>query len=337
VARVLVVDPQAPNEEGIAEAVRVLRSGGLVALPTETVYGLGARAFDATAIARVFEAKGRPAHHPLIAHVLDESQARAQAAFWPEQASRLARAFWPGALTLVVDRAAHVPRELAGGGESIAVRAPSHLVARAVIAALGEPVAAPSANRYQGISPTTALHVVHQLGDRIDLVLDAGACESGIESTVVDVRGGVARVLRPGAVDLAALRVFVPNLAVLAEQAASGMPPASPGMGARHYAPSVPLRLAGGRYEAWQMAMELAAKARRVGLLILETNEIAPSHPAVAVRVLPHEAARYARLLYLTLHELDDAHVDAIVVEEVPGDEAWWAIADRLRRASHQD
>jgi L-threonylcarbamoyladenylate synthase len=332
---VLVLDPQAPDEAGVDEAVRVLRSGGLLALPTETVYGLGARAFDETAIARVFQVKGRPAHHPLIAHVLDEAQAQALAAAWPERASRLARAFWPGPLTLVVDRAVHVPAAVAGGGESIALRAPSHLVARAVIAALGEPVAAPSANRYQALSPTTARHVIDQLGDGVDLVLDAGACASGIESTVVDVRGATPRVLRPGALDLVALRDCVPELEACVERAGPGAPRASPGMEPRHYAPRAPLSLASGGHDAWRAARELASKAKRVGLVVREANDTAPSDPSLTVRVLPGDAVRYARLLYRTLHELDDEHVDAIVVEDVPHDDAWWAIADRLRRASH--
>jgi L-threonylcarbamoyladenylate synthase len=337
VPRIIPIDPRGPDQGGVAEAVRVFRSGGLVALPTETVYGLAARAFDESAIARVFRAKGRPAHHPLIVHVLDEPQARTLAATWPEQASRLARVCWPGPLTLVVDRAPHVPSALGGGGESIAVRAPSHLVARAVIAALGEPVAAPSANRYQGVSPTTARHVIDQLGDRVDLVLDAGPCESGIESTVVDVRGPIPRVLRPGAVDLASLRACIPNLEARIERAESALPRPSPGMEARHYAPRAPLRLASGRHEAWRIARELASKARRVGLVVRETSQTASPDPGLVVRVLPADAVGYAHLMYRTLHELDDARVDAIVVEDVPEDEAWWAIADRLRRAAEKD
>jgi L-threonylcarbamoyladenylate synthase len=332
--RVVVVDRHAPEEGPVGEAVRLLRAGGLVALPTETVYGLGARALDERAIARIFQAKGRPAHHPLIAHVLDEDQARALAASWPEQASRLANAFWPGPLTLVVDRAAHVPAAVAGGGGSIAVRAPSHRVARAVIAGLGEPVAAPSANRYQGLSPTTAAHVVKQLGEAVDLVLDAGPCDSGIESTVVDVRGAIARVLRPGAVDIVALRACVSDLEACVERSESGQPRVSPGLDTRHYAPRAPLWLASTLEEAERLALAVTSQGRRVGLVVRGPATRTTTSSALLVRELPGNAAQYARLLYGTLHELDDAAVDAIVVQAVPSDDAWAAVADRLHRAA---
>jgi L-threonylcarbamoyladenylate synthase len=331
--RVVSVDSLAPDRAAIADAVRVLRGGGLVALPTETVYGLGARALDPQAVARIFAAKGRPEHHPLIVHVLDEDSARRLAASWPDRASRLARAFWPGPLTIVVDRAPHVPAAIAGGGDSIAVRAPSHPVTRAVIAALGEPVAAPSANRYQGLSPTTAAHVVSQLRDAVDLVLDAGACEAGIESTVVDVRGANARVLRPGAVGAAALRAVVPGLeGPSVARAAMGAARASPGMGARHYAPRARLVLVADRENARSLAKDLASTGARVGLVVREEAGMVPA--SVLVRQLPPDAARYAHLLYRTLHDLDDTGVDAIVVHDVPHDETWSAVADRLRRAA---
>ncbi len=330
-SRIVVVDAYAPDAAAVADAARVLRSGGLVALPTETVYGLGVRALDERAIARVFAAKGRPSHHPLIAHVLDEVQARRLAASWPEPASRLARAFWPGPLTLVVDRAHDVPAAISGGGDSIALRAPSHPVARAVIAALGEPVAAPSANRYQGLSPTTAQHVVKQLGSAVDLLLDAGACDAGIESTVVDVRGAIPRVLRPGAVGTAALRALLPDLEARVERAREGQRRASPGMEGRHYAPRAPLVLAGTGEEAHRIARQLASDGKRVGLMVRSSGETVPAQ--VLVRELPDEPAEYARALYRTLHDLDDMVCDAIVVQRVPSGDAWWAIADRLERA----
>jgi L-threonylcarbamoyladenylate synthase len=333
--RVLVVDPGAPDVATIAEAVRVLRAGGLVALPTETVYGLGVRALDERAVEGVFRAKGRPSHHPLIAHVLDEERARDLAASWPEQASRLVRAFWPGPLTIVVGRAPRVPPAMAGGGDSIAIRAPSHPVARAVIGALGEPVAAPSANRYQGLSPTTAQHVVKQLGDAVDLVLDAGPCDTGIESTVIDLRGAVARVLRHGALDTATLRGILPDLESRTEDAREDQPRASPGMAARHYAPRAALLLARTRDEAQRLARGLASNGKRVGLMVRSPPAAASAE--VLVRELPDDPAEYGRALYRTLHDLDDLACDAIVVQGVPSDEAWWAIADRLRRASERN
>jgi L-threonylcarbamoyladenylate synthase len=326
------VDPSAPDASVIAEAVAILRGGGLVAIPTETVYGLAARALDGQAVAKVFAAKGRPASHPLIAHVLGEGQARVLASRWPDEASRLARAFWPGPLTVVVERARSVPAAVAGGGESIALRAPSHPVARAVIAALGEPVAAPSANRYQGLSPTRASHVLKDLGDAVDLVIDAGPCDAGIESTVVDVRAAPARVLRPGALGLASLRTVVPEVQAAVLRLRGEEVRASPGMQERHYAPRAPLLVVASFEEAVQAALDAAAGGEKVGLV---TRGRSPEGGAgVVVRALPEDPEGYARELYTALHELDEAKVARIVVEGVPSDEAWWAVEDRLRRAT---
>jgi L-threonylcarbamoyladenylate synthase len=223
---------------------------------------------------------------------------------------------------------------VAGGGDSIAVRAPSHPVARAVIAALGEPIAAPSANRYQGLSPTTAAHVVKQLGDAVDLVLDAGECDAGIESTVVDVRHDPPRVLRPGALDLAALRRVLPEVEGRVERVEGAQPRLSPGMEARHYAPRARLILADTRVEAERIAYGLASSGARVGLVTYEARETNVEQTRVLVRTLPREPHQYARQMYRTLHDLDDAGVDAIVVQGVPHDEAWWAVADRLHRGA---
>jgi L-threonylcarbamoyladenylate synthase len=331
--RIVRIDPVDPDPATIAEAARMLREGGLVAFPTETVYGLGARAFDPRALARVFAAKGRPTTHPLIAHVLDTAAARALAATWPAGASSLADAFWPGPLTMVVDRASHVPSAVSGGGNSIALRVPSHPVARALIAALGEPIAAPSANRYQGLSPTLAAHVVKELGDGVDLVLDGGPCEAGVESTVVDVRRGGMCVLRPGAVDLARLR-GIGTVEMRQEVADAGAERASPGMDARHYAPRARLVIAETAEEARRMAVGLAASGQRVGLVVRDAHEPLAGAERVAVRCLPKGPAEYARLMYRTLHELDDAGVDVIVAEAVPETDGWWAVADRQRRGA---
>ncbi|MDP9036951.1 MAG: L-threonylcarbamoyladenylate synthase [Myxococcota bacterium] len=338
--RVLRVDPRAPDPTAIAEASRVLGEGGLVGLPTETVYGLAADAFDPRAIARVFAAKGRPANHPLIAHVSDEAQARTLAGRWSNHAARLASAFWPGPLTLVVERARHVPSALTGGGSSVAVRAPSHAVARAVIEALGRPVAAPSANRFQGLSATTAAHVTKSLGDAVDLVLDAGPCEGGIESTVVDTRGDIVRVLRLGALSVCALAALVGHV-----EASSAVPSpeqgrASPGMDRRHYAPRARLILSPTRDEALRLARSSAEAGVRVAVLArdggaaAERDAVAGHAPGALLRWLPDDPAAYARHLYSALHDLDDAGVSVIVVEDVPAGEPWSAIADRLRRGS---
>ena len=334
--RVIAVDPNAPDAAAVGEAARVLRAGGLVGLPTETVYGLAAMMTDEAALLRIYREKGRPAHHPIIAHVLDEQQARALASVWPPQASLLAAAFWPGPLTLVVDRATWVPAAMAGGGPSIAVRATAHPVARAVLQALGGPVGAPSANRYQGVSPTTAAHVVKELGDSVDLVLDAGPCQAGIESTVVDVRGGAVRVLRPGAVDSAALRGLMPEIQTGIDVVRADQPRASPGMDARHYAPRAPLRLASTPEEAARAAGALARTGKRVGLIVREVLSNDAIGSGVNARTMPREPAGYAHVLYAVLHELDESGVDVIVVHDVPEEEAWAAIANRLHRAAQR-
>jgi len=332
--RVLAVDPLRPQPAVVAEAVRVLRGGGLVAFPTETVYGLGANALDESAVRRVFAAKGRPSGHPLIAHVEAEERARGLARAWPEMASRLASAFWPGPLTLVVDRAVHVPDAVSGGGDSIAVRAPAHPVALAVIAGLGGPVAAPSANRHQQISPTLAAHVIKQLGDVVDLVLDGGPCATGIESTVVDVRGATARILRPGAVTLPRLREILAGVEARVEGATEGEGRASPGMGERHYAPRAPLSIVDSFAAAQAIVEDRTSGGGRVGVIVRDEHHEFRWPKGALVRVLGCEPADYARLLYATLHELDDMGVAAIAVVRVPDDDAWLAIADRLRRAA---
>jgi L-threonylcarbamoyladenylate synthase len=330
--RILRVDPNEPAAEPIREAAALLRAGELVAFPTETVYGLGARGLDPAAVRRIFAAKGRPATHPLILHVTGEQQARSLAERWSDAASSLARAFWPGPLTLVVPRARVVPDEVTGGGDTVAIRAPSHPVARALIAEIGEPLAAPSANRYQTLSPTTAAHVVKSLGGAVSLVLDAGGCPGGIESTVLDLSGARPRVLRPGGVSIAAVRAILPET----ESAAGAVPEdvvrPSPGMDARHYAPRAPLTVCRDRGEAIARALEEARTGTRVGLVLRGGDGL--SHDAVLCRVLPDSAEGYARALFAVLHELDDVGVSAIFAEPVPGEDAWQGVADRLRRAS---
>jgi L-threonylcarbamoyladenylate synthase len=288
---------------------------------------------DEAALGRVFAAKGRPTTHPLIVHVPGEDEARELTASWNERASRLARAFWPGPLTLVLSRGRRVPRLASGGDDSIALRAPSHPVASALLAALGEPIAAPSANAYQSVSPTLAAHVLASLGGRVELILDGGPCEAGIESTVVDVRGESPVVLRPGAVSLLELRAVEASTSVRSEAAESGRSRASPGMDPRHYAPRVPLVLARGRAEALYLARQRGARGERVGLLFWGAAAGEELPTSLVAVVLPGDAPGYARELYATLHELD-ARVESILVEPVPDGEAWRAVRDRLLRAS---
>jgi L-threonylcarbamoyladenylate synthase len=329
------VDPVRPDLALIREAAEILRAGALVAFPTETVYGLGARGLDPEAVARVYRAKGRPATHPLILHVLDEAEARCLASTWSDRAARLARAFWPGPLTLVVDRAHDVPAAVSGGGPSVAVRAPAHPVARALLGELGEPVAAPSANRYQSLSPTTAAHVERSLGNAVDLLLDGGACPGGIESTVVDVRGEVARVLRPGGISVGALRRFLPDVELVAIDAKAGESRPSPGMESRHYAPHAPMVLAATRRDALETARSRALEGQRVGVVL--RRALAPSEVLTdrcVAHALGDDPVRYAEQLYAALHALDDEAVDLIVVEPVPVSDGWTAIVDRLRRSA---
>ena len=292
----------APTSASLAEAARILRSGGLVAFPTETVYGLGANALDAGAVQRIFDAKGRPASNPLIVHVENEAAARALARRWPEAASRLAAAHWPGPLTLVVEKTDAISDRVTAGGPTVALRVPAHPIALELLRITGLPLAAPSANRSEEISPTTAQHVADSLGPFVDdlIVLDGGPCSVGIESTVVDVTGDEPLVLRPGMLGLEAR----------ADTSCDG-PARSPGQSVRHYAPRKPLLLVRADQQP------LAARASD-GLLVL------PVRPEAA-----------AALLYAELRRLDaDVSIARIVVVEPPAGPEWDAIRDRLTRAA---
>ena len=325
-----LVDPHASEEalaaarSAIEEASALLRRGGLVALPTETVYGLGAHALDAAALARIFAAKGRPASHPLIAHVLHLESARAVADD-VERARVLTDALWPGPLTVVLPRALRAPAALSGGLATVAVRAPAHPVARALIAALGAPIAAPSANRYQHVSPTTAAHVVRSLGEAVDLVLDGGPSDSGIESTVVDLTGA-PRMLRPGPLSLATLRALLPGIGVGPSTVEHDEARVSPGLDARHYAPGAPTSLFSSP-PPWRVGQG--------ALLCGDEHAVAARSAGVHVVVLPSNPEGYARGLYAALHELDEAALSRIFVESVPSGERWDAVRDRVTRAAH--
>lgn len=324
--------PPAATEAALDRAAGILVDGGLVAIPTETVYGLAANALDEQAVAAIYRAKGRPAGNPLIVHVADAEMARTLAAAWPAAADALAARFWPGPLTLVVPRAAAIPAIVTGGGDTVALRCPDHPLARRLIAKAGIPLAAPSANRSEAVSPTTAQHVLTGLGHRIDLILDGGGCVRGIESTVVDCTTSPPRVLRPGPLSVGELAAVVPGITAAAPT--DDGPSRSPGRAARHYAPSTPLELTGdpcGRVAA------LLAGGSRVGWLALDTDDprvrdLAGSRDLVIVP-MPDEPQAYAARLYATLHALDQRPLDRIVVDMPPDLEAWQAIRDRLVRA----
>jgi L-threonylcarbamoyladenylate synthase len=345
VPRVISVDRDKPDHAAIVEAAGVLARGGLVAFPTETVYGLGARGLHAEEVARIFAAKGRPPTHPIILHVDGEPMARALASEWPDAAARLSAA-WPGPLTLVVPRTAAVPNEVTAGLVTVGVRAPAHPVALALIREVGEPLAAPSANAHTHVSPTTAVHVIRSLGDTVDLVLDAGPCTHGIESTVVTVAEDPPRVLRPGALGLDRLRALVPSIvhapkaAVLADDVAR----ASPGLAAKHYSPRAKVELAERGASSVTAALECARSGARVGALVFSgdahdamgrsAKDRASAPDLVRFVSMPDDPEAYGQKLYAAFYELDAAKVDVIVVERPPPNERWWAITDRLDRAA---
>lgn len=342
VPRVLKVSATNPEPAAIAEAAAVLASGGLVAFPTETVYGLGARGLHAADVLRIFAAKRRPHGHPLILHVDGEEMAKTYASSWPESAARLAGAFWPGPLTLVVGRARHVPDEVTGGLATVGLRAPRHPVALALIRAAGEALAAPSANVHMHVSPTTAAHVIRSLGDQVDLVLDAGACSHGIESTVVDVTDVPPRVLRAGAASLEAIRAIAPDAAYDAITVAGDAGRASPGLASKHYAPRTRVVLGDPEGEFLKCLSRVTAGASRIGAVVWSDTAKAEMERALragAIQLvtfsrLPDDAEGYGRAIFAALHEADEATLDALVVERVPDGASWWAVADRLRRAA---
>jgi len=322
VTTVLHLTPDRPEPDLIADAAACLRRGGLVAFPTETVYGLGVDALDAAAVRRLFAAKGRPADDPLIVHIASLDALASLVAAPPPAVAALAARFWPGPLTLVLRRSALVPDEVTAGLDTVAVRVPAHPVARALLAAAGIPVAAPSANLFSRPSPTQAGHVLEDLDGRIDLVLDGGRTQVGVESTVLDLSGDVPEVLRPGAVTLEMLRPLLPDVRMRVAAAAPG-PQRSPGLLTKHYSPRAPLTLYEGpadrvlariRHDA-----DLAqAAGRRVGLLLPDDD-----------------AAVTAARLYAALREFDAAGVEEIFASlPMASDGLSQAVTDRLRRAA---
>jgi len=327
----LVASPAA-----IARAAALLRAGRLVAFPTETVYGLGARADDAAAVRRIFAAKGRPPTNPLIVHVPDVAAARALAGSWPAAAEALAAAFWPGPLTLVVQKRGGVggiADEATAGGLTVALRVPAHPVALALLRAAALPIAAPSANRSTAISPTTADHVHKSLEGRVDLVLDGGPSGAegghGIESTIVDVTRSPAVLLRPGALPLAALTEHALVVDPGALVVSAGERAAAPGAQARHYAPAARVVTAAPEAVRGEVA---ALRARG---LVTGALERAPGSVVEGPReVLPDDAAGYAAGLYAALHRLEDARCDVIVLAAAPDGAPWAAVRDRLKRAA---
>ena len=341
---VVRVDREHPDAGAIERAAACLRRGGLVAFPTETVYGLGVHALDRAAVLRLFEAKQRPANDPLIVHVASLDDARDLVTDVPETARQLAAHFWPGPLTLVMRRAPAVPREVTAGLDTVAVRVPSHPVARALLEATRLPIAAPSANLFSRPSPTTAAHVLEDLDGRIDMIVDGGATDVGVESTVVDLTGEVPEMLRPGAIGIDALRRVAPAAIArgASTTAASGEAMPSPGMLSKHYAPRARLMLYRGKEGPVATAMRHAAEdalaqGRRVGVLATTEDAQALRGLTIALADLGRagDMPRLAARLYAALRELDAQHVDLILVRDPGGDDDLArAIRDRLQRAA---
>jgi L-threonylcarbamoyladenylate synthase len=331
----------------VAKAVAVLRRGGLVAFPTETVYGLGADATNAHAVARIFAAKGRPTSNPLIVHVADQTVAQRYAAVWPESARQLARAFWPGPLTLVVPKRDLIVPQATAGLSTVGLRSPDHPLALELLRHFDGPIAAPSANRSTRVSPTTAKHVRDELGDSVDYILDGGPCRVGIESTVLDLSGDAPTILRPGAVTAEQIEEHIGPVRTFNGHVAQSTAAMSPGQQAIHYAPHA----AAYRFDTHQIAQVAqwcqANPKLSWAILMLESSQL---HPAMATLLpligaeppggshrlilMPDDAEDYARQLYATLRSLDDHGTKTIWVQMPPPSPPWAAVRDRLTRAT---
>jgi L-threonylcarbamoyladenylate synthase len=311
-------------------AAEILRSGGLVAFPTETVYGLGADATSAAAVRRIFAAKGRPPTNPLIVHVADAEVARKYATTWPESAQRLAGAFWPGPLTLVLPKSPEIVDDVTAGRGTVGLRVPDHPLALELLRAFGGPIAAPSANRSNRVSPTTAQHVRDELGDAVDLVLDGGPCAVGIESTVLDLSGTTPVILRPGGLSRADVEGVIGPVGLAAGVVDLTVAAASPGQHRVHYAPRTPAV----RFETSQRGLiePSAPDGTENGLMVVGTIDYVKKWGSIVA--MPKVAEIYARNFYAVLRELDGMGLKTIFIEMPPDRPEWLAVRDRIIRAS---
>lgn len=341
---VVPVDAASPECAVIRQAADLLRRGEIVVFPTETVYGLGADAFQPAALAKIFAAKGRPLSDPLIVHIAEERALEDLAAAIPQTARLLAQTFWPGPLTLLLPRGQRVPRVVTAGLDTVAVRMPAHPVARALIMALGSPVAAPSANRFMHISPTTAGHALADLRGRVPLILDGGPSQVGVESTILDLVAWPPTILRPGGVSLEQLRAVLPAVQAPGsheQTRAEEQVQRSPGQLPTHYAPRIPLLLFDGTETAMRAAMlnELQRRARcgeRVGVLLADADLAAFEQRGALVFALG-DASRpeeVAASLFAGLRALEEAGVQVILCRNFADCGLGLAIRDRLRRAA---
>jgi len=347
---VLSADSPARFDAAVERAVSLLRQGQIVALPTETVYGLAVNALDHDAVARLFLVKGRPSHNPVIVHIVGLRMAQACVSHWPHHATRLAQAFWPGPLTLVLPKANSIPSRTTAGGPTVAIRWPAHPFIQKVIAAASFPLAAPSANLSGTTSPTRADHVLASLGGRIPLIVDGGPCQVGLESTVLDLATPHPRVLRPGMITESQIASILNSPfptphpeSILIPIPAPGQPLPSPGLLTRHYAPVTPLRIL-----HWNSDQDLSSQIRTLlapslpldspptplPACIIAHSRVPNPAPFARVAIIPADAPGFARALYAELHACDQIGARLIVVEQVPDGDEWSAIADRLTRAA---
>jgi L-threonylcarbamoyladenylate synthase len=333
-AEILSTHTPALFAAAVKRAAELLRAGEVVALPTETVYGLAANALDAQAVSKIFEIKGRPSHNPIIVHVASIEMAKRWVANWPALAEKLAAAFWPGPLTMVLPRAEKIPDIVTAGGDTVGIRWPSHPFIQAVIRECNFPLAAPSANLSNRISPTSAEHVRKDLGDKISLIVDGGQSQVGIESTVLDMTASPPRVLRPGMIHEESLAAVCGGVESLELRVESRTALRSPGLLQKHYSPKARLVLL-----KWRDDFELNSQLSTLNSQLSRAYAIAHTHiPSpekfARVSVIPHDAEAFARAIYAELHRCDELGAELIVVEQPPDAPEWRAIADRLKRAS---
>ncbi len=335
-AEILPTHTAALFRVAVARAVELLRAGQVVALPTETVYGLAANALDARAVARIFEIKGRPPQNPIIVHIVGTEMAGLCVAQWPPLADNLARAFWPGPLTLVLPKSQQIPDIVTADGPTVGVRWPAHPFIQAVIKECGFPLAAPSANLSNCVSPTNVAHVSKSLGDKIPLIVDGGQCQVGIESTVLDLTASPPRVLRPGMIHDESLRAAMLAEGIAGEeQAAKGRETLrSPGMLPRHYSPRARLEILSWRNTGELLSQVARHRVKASNIHVIAHTIIPDGGEFGRVSVIPRDAEAFARAIYAELHQCDEAGAGLIIVEAPPESHEWRAIADRLKRAA---
>ncbi len=340
--RVKIEDPEHIRQEDLEEAAAVLRNGGLVAFPTETVYGLGANALDEKAAKKIYEAKGRPSDNPLIAHISGLEELAPLVEEIPEAAQKLMKEFWPGPLTMIFRKSGLVPYGTTGGLETVAVRMPSDPIARKLISMANVPVAAPSANLSGRPSPTTADHVWQDMAGRIEILIDGGPVGIGLESTIVDVTGEIPTILRPGAVTMEMLEETLGRVEIdpaILGPMKEGIKPKAPGMKYRHYAPKADMTLVEGEMEQVvrainRLARQAMGEGKKVGIIC--TDETRACYPAGIVRSIGIRAEEetVAHNLYAVLREFDDLGAEVIYSESFPGDQIGQAIMNRMTKAA---